>query len=182
MALPVDGRLDCGFGRALGLLAQEVFQLGSPQKLSSSLKTPATTSPFDVTSIARTSDTQRYVADQVEILETNAVAEEASRLMAARDSTWIPTDMSEAGPSRPSRDVNLITVTYDADSAEAAAAGANSIVEAYEKVRTAQVQSVSSNVVSQIEQLKTCLTIAARRGPARDPGIRSPGRCPNRTR
>ncbi|NND14169.1 MAG: AAA family ATPase [Acidimicrobiia bacterium] len=139
----------------LGLLAQEVIPAGYSAEAELFVEDPAASNPFDTAAaVARTTDTQRYVADQVEILETNAVAEEASQLLGARGFVWSPDDVTASRTITSSRDVNLITVTFDADSPEAAAAGANSIVEAYQKVRTAQVASVANNVVSQIDQLK----------------------------
>ncbi len=139
----------------LGLLAQELIPAGYTAEAELFVEDPAASNPFDTAAaVARTTDTQRYVADQVEILETNAVAEEASQLLAARGFVWSPDDVTSSRTITSSRDVNLITVTFDADSPEAAAAGANSIVEAYQKVRTAQVASVANNVVSQIDQLK----------------------------
>ncbi len=114
---------------------------------------------------------QRYVADQVEILQSPRVAAQAAKLVADWGSTgtegedWPEEWLSEAdiaGVSllqdeflrslsiSSSRDSNQIEVSFTADTAQLARIGANAIVEAYQDVRFEQLEQTANAAVLQI--------------------------------
>ncbi|NNF88663.1 MAG: hypothetical protein HKM97_09060, partial [Acidimicrobiia bacterium] len=115
---------------------------------------------------------QRYVADQVEILQSPRVAAQAEKLVTTWASTgsealgedwpgWL-SDADIAGVSIPqdeflsslsissSRDSNQIEVSFTADTATRARVGANAIVEAYQDVRFEQLEQTANAAVLQI--------------------------------
>ncbi|MGH3065776.1 MAG: AAA family ATPase [Gaiellaceae bacterium] len=77
-------------------------------------------------------DQLRYVADQVAILKSAAVAQRASALLAAADKHQITArDLQRATTIRSNADSNYILVEHTAGTPKEAAAGANAIVRAY---------------------------------------------------
>ncbi len=117
---------------------------------------------------------QRYVADQVEILQSPRVAVQAENLVRL----WASTDPETLGDEWPgwldaedvagveipqdeilrstsissSRDSNQIEVSFTADTAKLARVGANAIVESYQDVRFEQLADTASNAVEQINR------------------------------
>lgn len=115
----------------------------------------------------RAADAERYVADQVAILESRVVAQQASELVDAADPALdISVDDLLADTSvSASSDSNVIRITFVADSAAAAQAGAEAIGRSYEQVvqaveaenaaiATAELDEAMSATVAEIGDLQ----------------------------
>ena len=121
-----------------------------------------------VVSVNRTTgDEVRYVADQVEILKSGAVAERASvDAKAGPDGRVIdPRDFQRDVSVISTSDSNFVVVRFQASDPTTAAVGANAVVRAYRDLISANLQSEAK---SKVHQLDTAITAAEGRL-ARDP-------------
>jgi len=96
-------------------------------------------------------DQLRYVADQVAILKSIAVAQRASALLAATGKQQITArDLQRATTIRSNADSNYILVEHSADTPKAAAAGANAIVRAYRDLIRADQEAGSKASLAKV--------------------------------
>lgn len=124
---------------------------------------------------SRSTDAERYVADQVAILESGVVAERASEIAAGLDSPFDITveDFLSNTTIASSTESSFITISFVASSANKAQAGADAVVQSYvqviqealaedaetagaelEKAITAAVEEIGA-LQAQIESLRT---------------------------
>ena len=115
-------------------------------------------------------DELRYVADQVAILKSVAVAERARALIKA--SGGEPTDartLQRKTTIRSNADSNYIVVEHAAESPKAAAAGANAIVRAYRDLIRADLVADSNASLAKLDgaiadATKTLVTVSGPKG------------------
>ena len=170
-----------GLGLAFQAYVPSVFQATAEMVVED----PRSSQLFDVGDIPRSSGSpERYVADQVKILESPRVAFKAAELL----QEWAQSSPQAGGADWPvwlagsellaevsisqdeilkqlsvssSRDTNQLEVSFTADTGELARIGANTIVEAYRDVRFEELNSVADSAVEQIsflrEQLRASL-------------------------
>lgn len=113
---------------------------------------PRASSLFVVTDIGRpsTQSSERFLADQVEILRSTEVANIASEFLSG--------DPSPTGVLR-RRDIvgdltsNLIEVEFTAGTPAAAQAGADAVANAYQEVRRRQVQATATVALAKVDAL-----------------------------
>ncbi|MBT8241436.1 MAG: hypothetical protein KJN63_09440, partial [Acidimicrobiia bacterium] len=168
----------------LGLAFQAYVPAAFQATAEMVVEDPRSSQLFDVGDLPRTSSSpERYVADQVKILESPRVAFKAAELLRqwAQSSpadlddrpAWLVGPELLAGVSltqddfldgrsiSSSRETNQIEVSFTADTGELARIGANTIVEAYRDVRFEELNSVADAAVEQIrflqDQLRTSL-------------------------
>jgi Mrp family chromosome partitioning ATPase/uncharacterized protein involved in exopolysaccharide biosynthesis len=139
----------------LGFVFQAWVPAGFRATAAMTVEDPRTSSFFDAGDIPRiTGQTpQRYVADQVEILTGNEVAQQASEKI-AQEGQWTISTSEFLGKTSVSsnRDSNQIEVSFTGDTAERAADGANAIVAAYREVRLEQLTATGLAAVTQIQE------------------------------
>ncbi len=120
---------------------------------------PRAASTFDVTEgRPSTQDSERYLADQVRILESSVVVGDvADRL--GED----PEDVADSLEIVGDLTSNLIEIRYAAPTREEAAQGANGVVDAYVRVVSAQVRTNASLALAKIDALQASIddTIAS---------------------
>jgi Mrp family chromosome partitioning ATPase/capsular polysaccharide biosynthesis protein len=106
-------------------------------------------------------DELRYVADQVSILKSFALAEKASAVAAA------PPDPKNIAPGylrrhttiNTSADSNYITVSTRASNPDTAAAGANAIVRAYQQLIRADLEADTAAALKRVDQAIAAATL-----------------------
>ncbi len=110
---------------------------------------------------SRSSDAERYVADQVAILESRVVAESASGLAAEEDPPLEITvdDFLANTTISSSAESNFITISFVASSAARAQAGADAIGRSYEQVIQA---ALAEDAQTAVAELDTAIAAAVR--------------------
>ena len=93
---------------------------------------------------------ERYVADQVAIIESTLVAEEASQVAAAAGSDLSPDDLESGLAVSTFANSNRVVIVYQSSSPEVARLGADSIAEAYQQVRRTEARR---NFADSLERL-----------------------------
>lgn len=113
---------------------------------------PRASDLFEVIELGRpsTQSSERYLADQVEILRSTEVANVASTLM---DGQFSPRDILRQRDVAGDLTSNLIEVGFEADTPEAAKAGADAVAEAYQEVRRDQVKSTAAVALAKVDAL-----------------------------
>lgn len=111
---------------------------------------------FEVTDLSRpsTQASERYLADQVEILRSAEVANVASELL---DGRFSPTRILLNRSIQGDLTSNLIEVFFTADSRDGAQEGANAIANAYQEVRRSQVQATAAVALEKVDALLAAL-------------------------
>ncbi len=107
---------------------------------------------FEVTDLGRpsTQASERYLADQVEILRSGEIAESASQSLDGEFSArYILGNTTISGDLNS----NLIEVKFSAQSPEGAQAGANAVALAYQELRRRQVQETATIALAKVEAL-----------------------------
>jgi Mrp family chromosome partitioning ATPase/capsular polysaccharide biosynthesis protein len=138
----------------LGFVFQAVVPAGFQATAEIVVEDPRTSalfSPSEIRAPTAGSTPQRYVADQVEILRGSQVAGVASDYARDVESVEISSDeFLDKTSISSSRESNQIKVSFTADTPDRARIGANSIVEAYRSVRTAELRATANDAVRQI--------------------------------
>jgi len=167
----------------LGLAFQAAVPSAFEATAEMTVEDPRTSSLFQAGDIPRTNSTpQRYVADQVGILQAAEVATVASRLV--RDwgeldpaeytedqAQWLSPELiagveiSQRGflasnSVSSDRESNRIEVSFTGDTAARAQIGANAIVEAYRIVRTDELTETANTALLQIQTEQDALNAA----------------------
>jgi Mrp family chromosome partitioning ATPase/capsular polysaccharide biosynthesis protein len=117
---------------------------------------PRASTLFEVTDLGRpsTQSSERYLADQVEILRSSEIANDASEKLDGRFSPqYILRNTTVAGDLNS----NLIEVAFTAADAEGAQAGANAIALAYQELRRLQVQETAAVALVKVDALVVSL-------------------------
>jgi Mrp family chromosome partitioning ATPase len=177
VALIVAGFI--GLGLAFQAYVPAAFQATAEMVVED----PRASQLFNVGDLPRTAtNPQRYVADQVEILQSPRVAAQAAGLLQLWSGTdpetlndwpeWLasPEDLPDVLITQDgflrnrsissSRDSNQIEVSFTADEAAVARIGANTIVEAYRDVVFEQLANVAQDAVDLIERRQGELEIS----------------------
>ncbi|HSL26579.1 MAG TPA: Wzz/FepE/Etk N-terminal domain-containing protein, partial [Acidimicrobiia bacterium] len=103
---------------------------------------------------ARTIDPERYIADQIAVLTSRAVAETASDLAPALDPpAEIPVEdlLADTSISSDLR-TDFLTISFTANDPTTAQAGANAIGRAYEQVVQARLAEDAANALERLDQ------------------------------
>jgi Mrp family chromosome partitioning ATPase len=130
------------------------------------LKDPQSQGLFD----APAGDELRYVADQVAILKSVAVAVRAGALLAASGEQPInAAELQRRTSIRSNADSNYIVVHHSAGSPKTASAGANAIVRAYRDLTRADVESAANASLEKLDAAisdatKSLTTLSGARG------------------
>ena len=105
---------------------------------------------------SRTADisSERYLADQVEILESAETAAQAAELLGPE---WTPRDIIENRTIVGSETSNLIEVEFRAEVPADAKAGADALVNAYLDIRRQQAEALSAGALNRIDALQPAL-------------------------
>jgi len=101
---------------------------------------------------ARTTDAERYIADQIAVLTSRAVAEHASELAPSLEpGATIPVDdlLEDVSVSSDLR-TDFLTITFTATDSTVAQVGANAIGRAYEEVVSARLAEDAANAVGRL--------------------------------
>lgn len=109
-------------------------------------------SSLEVTDVARqsTQDSERYLADQVEILRSSEAATIASRLTGGElTATQIAEKRAISGDSTS----NLIKISFRAQSPSIAKTGADALLDAYAELRRSQVQATAEAALAKLDAL-----------------------------
>jgi Mrp family chromosome partitioning ATPase len=157
----------------LGLAFQAYVPAAFQATAEMVVEDPRSSQLFNIGDIPRaTSNPQRYVADQVEILQSPGVADRAAFLI----DLWRESDPETLGDEWPewldpaslsgttigqggflrnisvssSRDSNQIEVSFTSDAGDRSQVGANTIIEAYKDVRFAQLEDTAIQAITQI--------------------------------
>lgn len=103
---------------------------------------------------SRSSDAERYVADQVAILESRVVAGRASQLAAGLDPVLVITvdDFLSNTTISSGQESNFITISFVASSASRAQKGADAIGLAYEQVIQEALAEDAETAVAELDQ------------------------------
>lgn len=101
-----------------------------------------------------TQDPERYVRDQVAILESAATADRAAQLAAALNPPVIVTtkDVLDSREVTAAPDGNLIEITYEAPHSDTAIAVANAIAEAYQEARRQDAIASSEAALEELDR------------------------------
>lgn len=113
---------------------------------------------FEIDELSRpsTQSSERYLADQVEIVGSAEVANLASEMLDGRFSAnRLLLDSSVAGDLNS----NLIEVFFTASSREGARDGANAIANAYQEVRRRQVQATAAVALAKVDAIVAALDV-----------------------
>jgi capsular polysaccharide biosynthesis protein len=131
----------------IGLLVGELRQKEYTAQASVLLSQPAPTTDNP------SRDEARYVADQVAVMKSLPIAQEASAI--ARESEHPITIDARALQRRTlvsaSSESNFVSVSFQAGSPDAAATGANSIVRAYEDAISAEIEGSTDAALRQLD-------------------------------
>lgn len=95
---------------------------------------------------------ERYVADQVAIIESTLVAEEASQVAAAAGSDLSPDDLESRLAVSTFANSNRVVIVYRSSSPEAARLGADSIAEAYQEVRRTEARRNFADTLERLDR------------------------------
>jgi Mrp family chromosome partitioning ATPase/uncharacterized protein involved in exopolysaccharide biosynthesis len=101
---------------------------------------------------ARTTDAERYIADQIAVLTSRAVAEQASELAPSLEpGAVIPVDdfLTNVSVSSDLR-TDFLTITFTATDPTVAQVGANAVGRAYEQVVSARLAEDAANAVGRL--------------------------------
>lgn len=95
----------------------------------------------------------RYVADQVDVIESPTVAEHAADLLATSDPpiSMTPQDVAAATSVFFSSDTNVVTISFSSSEPAVAEAGAGSIARAYEELVRAEATDNLNEELAQID-------------------------------
>ena len=112
----------------------------------------------EVVALPTSSNPERYVADQVEILRSFVVAQRAAEMLTTQDLPLpIPTTkdlLPEEGRlliESPAAS-NVIRISFDAIRPEVAVAGANSVLQAYQEIRQEEAVRSTASALDQIDK------------------------------
>lgn len=110
--------------------------------------------PFTVTDLGAPSNqpSERYLADQVELLRSAAIASDAADLLDGDVDTRTVLEHREITGDLIS---NLIEVNYEAGTAEEARRGADAIAQAYIDARGTQLEDAAATMMSEYDDLVT---------------------------
>lgn len=140
------------FALAFGALGG-IFALLQPPSFAATarlvVQDPRTTAQLTT----RAADAERYVADQVAIIESRVVAERASEIAAGLEPPVriIPETFLDNINAASSSDSNVITITFGAESAREAQAGANVTGQAYEEVIRAALAQNAETAIGELD-------------------------------
>ncbi len=115
-----------------------------------SLVVQATSSGLD---LGTSGSPSRFIANQVEILQSAAVAERAAELAAAENPSFSlgAEDVSRGSDVFQTSDSDLIRVVFTAEDPQLAVTGANALVNAYQELLTQEKASVAAASIARID-------------------------------
>lgn len=135
-------------GGALGV----VYAMSQPARYeavaSFVVQDPRTATLFG-TSISQQPD--RFVADQVAILESTEVAERSAQQAAQSGTSLTTDDLLEYGRAVSDPDSNHIEVWFEADAPESAVVGANAIANTYQAIRREATAASYASALAQLD-------------------------------
>ena len=144
--------LAVGISVALGLLYASSQDTEYEAIASVIVEDPRASTPFEVTDLGRpsTQASERYLADQVEILRSGEIAKSASERLNERFSQqYFERNTTVVGDLNS----NLIEIGFTAPTPEDAQAGANAIALEYQQLRRRQVQETAQVALTKVEAL-----------------------------
>ena len=144
--------LAVGVSIALGLLYASSQETRYQATASVIVEDPRASTPFEVTDLGRpsTQASERYLADQVEILRSGEIAKSASeRLDDQFSQRYFERNTTVVGDLNS----NLIEIGFTAPTPQDAQAGANAIALEYQELRRRQVQATAQVALSKVEAL-----------------------------
>jgi Mrp family chromosome partitioning ATPase/capsular polysaccharide biosynthesis protein len=104
--------------------------------------------PFDPLGTYSYNDPTRYVADQVAIINTDAILVPAAQQLATLGDTIDSNELSAAVTSEPSSTTSVLAIKATGSTADRAVARANAVATAYEAYAAAQIRAVADAAVA----------------------------------
>jgi len=131
-----------------------VFALGQPDSFSAKAGLVVEDARASTLFSSRSSNADRYVADQVAILESRVVAERASELLTAEGSAVAISveDFLDGTSVTYDEDSNFVTIEFFSDTASKAQAGADAIGLAYETVVAEALAEDAEQAVAELDE------------------------------